>query len=195
MRIYLVCFTVLAIMSPLAATAGTCYDQCNINLQNCEYGCVKCDRCESGYDTCINYCNTRDSDGDGVVDSSDNCYQTYNPNQADCDGDGIGDACDSQDNGWNVSQVGARYCAYESALKWNGREIRLYTRNLYQSACTGAVCYKRIQQKTFNCGWYSESEDYDCCKLTICGTTSGPCSPCDDAWYGNCSMGYPYCSF
>jgi hypothetical protein len=36
-----------------------------------------------------------DSDNDGVPDNSDNCPNTYNPNQTDSDGDGIGDACES----------------------------------------------------------------------------------------------------
>lgn len=35
-----------------------------------------------------------DSDGDGVPDSSDNCPDLLNPDQADFDGDGLGDVCD-----------------------------------------------------------------------------------------------------
>jgi hypothetical protein len=35
-----------------------------------------------------------DVDGDGTADASDNCVQTYNPDQADADGDGVGNACD-----------------------------------------------------------------------------------------------------
>jgi hypothetical protein len=35
-----------------------------------------------------------DSDGDGVSDASDNCVNTFNPDQADADSDGLGDACD-----------------------------------------------------------------------------------------------------
>jgi PKD domain/Thrombospondin type 3 repeat len=36
-----------------------------------------------------------DTDGDGVPDSSDNCPNDANPNQADTDLDGMGDECDS----------------------------------------------------------------------------------------------------
>lgn len=39
-----------------------------------------------------------DSDGDGVWDGRDNCWQTANPDQTDSDGDGQGDVCDAQDN-------------------------------------------------------------------------------------------------
>jgi formylglycine-generating enzyme required for sulfatase activity len=35
----------------------------------------------------------QDSDGDGILDASDNCPLVANPDQADCDGDGIGNAC------------------------------------------------------------------------------------------------------
>ncbi len=36
-----------------------------------------------------------DGDGDGVLDSVDNCPRTANADQADVDGDGVGDACDA----------------------------------------------------------------------------------------------------
>ena len=39
-----------------------------------------------------------DVDGDGIIDSEDNCPNTYNPSQADFDGDTLGDACDPDDD-------------------------------------------------------------------------------------------------
>jgi len=40
-----------------------------------------------------------DADGDGVLDTADNCPNAANTNQADADGDGTGDACDSTPRG------------------------------------------------------------------------------------------------
>lgn len=37
-----------------------------------------------------------DRDGDGVIDSLDNCDDIVNPEQTDTDGDGAGDACDAE---------------------------------------------------------------------------------------------------
>ncbi len=37
-----------------------------------------------------------DNDGDGVLDSEDNCY-LYNPDQTDCNGNDVGDVCDIAD--------------------------------------------------------------------------------------------------
>jgi hypothetical protein len=36
-----------------------------------------------------------DTDGDGILDPSDNCPTIYNPDQSDTDAEGIGDACDN----------------------------------------------------------------------------------------------------
>ncbi len=47
-----------------------------------------------------------DADGDGVVDTADNCPDVANSDQADTDGDGIGDVCDPVDD--RLSDVGGR---------------------------------------------------------------------------------------
>lgn len=47
----------------------------------------------------------KDTDRDGIADSSDNCLTQPNPSQADSDGDGIGDACDNCQAAPNWSQI------------------------------------------------------------------------------------------
>jgi len=49
-----------------------------------------------------------DGDGDGVVDSLDNCPADPNPNQVDSDGDSIGDVCDDVESTTAVSIHAAR---------------------------------------------------------------------------------------
>ena len=48
---------------------------------------------------------TSDEDEDGVLDDSDNCPSTPNPDQADLDGDNIGDACDTDVDGDSVENT------------------------------------------------------------------------------------------
>jgi hypothetical protein len=45
-----------------------------------------------------------DLDSDGIVNSSDNCPNSYNPDQADADMDGVGDPCDNCPNSSNHDQ-------------------------------------------------------------------------------------------
>ncbi len=49
------------------------------------------DRCEEEE----NFLQSNDKDGDGIINSEDNCENTANNNQRDTDRDGIGDACDN----------------------------------------------------------------------------------------------------
>ena len=48
-----------------------------------------------------------DADGDGVVNSLDNCPNTPNPDQADADSDGVGDVCDNCPANANHDQADA----------------------------------------------------------------------------------------
>ncbi len=66
-----------------------------------------------------------DTDGDGIVDSEDNCIDTPNPDQRDTDGDGFGNICDADldnDGIVNMKDVGmlreAFFTAPGDAL-WN----------------------------------------------------------------------------
>lgn len=51
-----------------------------------------------------------DTDGDGIVDTADNCVTTPNPDQGDVDGDGIGDACDSCTGASQTDDDADGYC-------------------------------------------------------------------------------------
>jgi hypothetical protein len=59
-------------------------------------------------------CNPSDSDGDGVLDVTDNCDSVVNPGQENYDGDSEGDACDTDDDDDGYSdevEAGAPLCA------------------------------------------------------------------------------------
>ncbi|MDC3236834.1 thrombospondin type 3 repeat-containing protein, partial [Candidatus Poseidoniaceae archaeon] len=43
--------------------------------------------------------NTTDTDGDGIIDTLDNCPTTNNSDQSDLDQDGLGDVCDGDTDG------------------------------------------------------------------------------------------------
>jgi hypothetical protein len=54
-----------------------------------------------------------DTDGDGVIDSADNCPSTVNPLQENFDGDAFGDACDADVDGDGVAN-GPDLCPFTS---------------------------------------------------------------------------------
>ncbi len=67
-----------------------------------------------------------DSDGDGFIDSADNCPRTTNPDQVDTDGDGLGDPCD-RDNQEHVP------CNTDEACVFAGCE----------GFCSDFMCFNR----------------------------------------------------
>ena len=56
------------------------------------------DDCTGVADDGLEGCTGNDTDGDGVFDFADNCFDVWNPDQLDFDGDGGGDACDPDDD-------------------------------------------------------------------------------------------------
>jgi len=63
-----------------------------------------------------------DSDGDGIIDSIDNCINTPNANQNDRDNDGIGDVCDGDND--NDGDPDTTDCApYDPAIHHGALEI------------------------------------------------------------------------
>jgi hypothetical protein len=79
----------------------------------------------------------RDTDGDGIADSLDNCPNNANPQQQDCDSNGIGDACelllyperDANMNGVidaceNVAGwIGGAFGAFDSPANWSSGRV------------------------------------------------------------------------
>jgi Thrombospondin type 3 repeat len=63
--------------------------------------------------------DSRDDDGDGVLDTSDNCPTVANPTQVNADGDSLGDACDPDDDNDGVPDTGDA-CPTQAAATANG---------------------------------------------------------------------------
>ena len=57
-----------------------------------------------------------DKDGDGIIDSEDNCPNVYNPDQADSDNNGIGDACDTVTGDAYIESKERRYAVGEKII-------------------------------------------------------------------------------
>jgi hypothetical protein len=172
------------VVSPRPRTNNTCEENCEINRQWCYQntpGCetvIICDACENEYQSCLNYCyQSGDSDGDGVQNSSDNCPNTANANQADCDGDGTGDACDSF-NGTTTYQgyneqvdfiYGPVYSYCNGPWRYSLYEVYYHRTHYYQDTyCDGTVVNRsyttyhmyyawNTTYDPWNCGYYAQA--------------------------------------
>jgi|ERR1044071_608845 hypothetical protein len=119
-----------------------------------------------------------DSDGDGLVNFSDNCPFKANPDQKDCDHDGVGDACDS---------LNATYGPWSSPYP-----VCLIDRDLHAAYYTFEYWGEQVSFDTSSCHappryrgylWNSESCTYTIAQTTCCaeGQVGIPSSLCP-AW-------------
>jgi len=150
-----------------------------------------CDACKVGgvYTTCGQYAGrpANDLDGDGVVDTNDNCTCLANANQANCDGDAYGDACDVQDNSWRLTSVGTQRCYLDTDNHTFNTTLEFYYQDVYRSSCTGQSCYKKYLKGSVSCT--TGSNYAQCCQSKWIWLPD-----CGGAWnIDNC--GLPRCAF
>ncbi len=86
-----------------------------------------------------------DMDGDGIINSEDNCPTIPNTDQLDIDNDGIGDVCDSNDlvfsKGFSPNGDGLRdYFIIQNVVNYPKSTLRVYNRN-------GNLVFKTNQYK------------------------------------------------
>lgn len=127
-----------------------------------------------------------DLDGDGVVNTSDNCQCVANSNQANCDGDAFGNACDFQDNSWTRISVGTQRCYLDEDDHVYKITLEFYYQDVYRSACTGQTCYKKYLRGSIDCS--PTSDLFQCCLAQWFDPD------CGGAWNTD-QCGLPRCSF
>ena len=88
--------------------AGYCEQDCSCNNADPSadsYTCTGLNICVDDNDNGIPNSCQLDTDGDGILDSEDNCPLVPNTDQANLDGDVYGDVCDDDDDGDGIPDV------------------------------------------------------------------------------------------
>lgn len=146
------------------AASGDCQNSCAASYNECSRSCGgMCDQlCLDDYSYCMQQCESVDSDGDGIVDNSDNCPDVANANQADCDGDRIGNVCDSM-NGNFVASGFKSVCASDKDNHVWGFTIEVTYQETYNdvSSCNSQ---SRNNQVVYNSYCDYSYSDYACCQ-------------------------------
>ena len=137
--------------------------------------------------TCAQYLGNpaNDVDGDGVLNTSDNCLCKANSNQANCDGDAWGDACDTSSVKWVRQSVNNQTCYIDKDNHLIYFTLEGYSSELWKDVCSGATCTKnsfRFDADCFNVSTYT------CC------TAYWPWWECD-AYLQSDHCGTPKCTF
>ncbi|HEV8580799.1 MAG TPA: thrombospondin type 3 repeat-containing protein [Thermoanaerobaculia bacterium] len=166
-----------SLLSPGVARA-TCQDDCGASYHECSISCGgNCDQlCLDDYNYCMNNCQYWDTDGDGVLDGSDNCPSTANSNQADCDGDGSGNVCDSL-NGNFVPSGSQSVCASDRDDHVWGYTIEVTYQQTYVDTSS---CFSPPRNKHFVYTSYCTFtlNEYSCCQgATLENSDDHICSP------------------
>jgi len=150
-----------------------------------------CDSCRTAgglTTTCGQFAGhpANDLDGDGVVDTNDNCSCAANSNQANCDGDAYGDVCDFQDNSWKLITTGTQHCYLDTDNHTFNTTLEFYYQNVYKSSCTGQTCYQKYLRGSVSCT--TGSDYYQCCQ------NKWFAPDCGGAWNQD-QCGLPRCAF
>jgi len=167
---YLVVLTAFLLLFSHGTAKADCYTNCDADYNSCNHNCPLCP-CYEIYQVCFDSCQYRDTDGDGIVDSIDNCSDYPNSNQADCDNDGTGNACDAEN---------ARYVRVSSQRCLIDKDTHIPPNYYYdledwfdgvyvdQSSCGAPQKIQRFKNNEAHC--YNVSPK-DCCRQLIVNDT------------------------
>jgi hypothetical protein len=149
-------------------TVGPCADACRGEFELCNRDCPNCRFCGVQRIRCFAACDGADSDGDGVLDGTDNCPGNHNPDQANCDGDSLGNACDPLNAVYGPSSAEQTcmtdkdnhitHFSFEHKVEWVQHDV---------SSCGAPDRWFRRIRDEATCGNLpgGSLSDEDCCRL------------------------------
>jgi hypothetical protein len=160
------------------AASGDCQNSCAASYSECSRSCGgMCDQlCLDDYSYCMQQCQSVDSDGDGVADSSDNCPDVANANQADCDGDHIGNVCDSMNGNFVASSLKGVCASDRDDHVWGFTIEVTYQQQYFDtSSCHSPA---RNDQIVYTSSCSFNYNEYTCCQgATLNDLDDHICSP------------------
>ncbi|HLE85919.1 MAG TPA: hypothetical protein VJG13_16390 [Thermoanaerobaculia bacterium] len=123
-----------------------------------------------GSSTCGQYAGNpaNDLDGDGVLNTSDNCLCTSNAGQADCDGDNLGTVCDPENASYQ--QVSNQRCWIDRDAHATHYDLEDYWERRYLdfSSCGAPDKYVRYKNNEATCfGFPTPPPVFTCCMNLI----------------------------
>jgi hypothetical protein len=125
-------------------------------------------------DLAVKFFNTKlatDRDGDGGTDTTDNCRDTGNADQADADGDGTGDACDSHTFGGFLQPVD-NPPTINAGRAGRTYPVKFQIRDENGTLVTSLAEVSSIRSKAVSCGSFSGDPSDALETTTATGDTS-----------------------